>query len=77
MILRLNFRNMIYIIGFSEYILEYWNIQTFALQCVVGLRKAMQDTCGSGTTAYVAEQWGRRWITIWGSDLVVTAIAEG
>ena len=20
-------------------------------------------TCGSGTTAYVAEQWGRRWIT--------------
>ena len=21
-------------------------------------------TCGSGTTAYVAEQWGRRWITI-------------
>src|SRR5438477_131539 len=20
--------------------------------------------CGSGTTAYVAEQWGRRWITI-------------
>ena len=22
------------------------------------------STCGSGTTAYVAEQWGRRWITI-------------
>jgi adenine-specific DNA-methyltransferase len=21
-------------------------------------------TCGSGTTAYVAEHWGRRWITI-------------
>ena len=21
-------------------------------------------TCGSGTTAYVAEQWGRRWIAI-------------
>lgn len=21
-------------------------------------------TCGSGTTATVAEQWGRRWITI-------------
>ena len=20
-------------------------------------------TCGSGTTAYVAEQWGRRWTT--------------
>jgi adenine-specific DNA-methyltransferase len=23
----------------------------------------MDITCGSGTTAYVAEQWGRRWIT--------------
>jgi adenine-specific DNA-methyltransferase len=25
---------------------------------------ALDPTCGSGTTAYVAEQWGRRWITI-------------
>lgn len=24
----------------------------------------VDPTCGSGTTAYVAEQWGRRWITI-------------
>lgn len=24
----------------------------------------LDPTCGSGTTAYVAEQWGRRWITI-------------
>ncbi len=24
---------------------------------------ALDPTCGSGTTAYVAEQWGRRWIT--------------
>ncbi len=24
----------------------------------------LDSTCGSGTTAYVAEQWGRRWITI-------------
>lgn len=23
----------------------------------------LDPTCGSGTTAYVAEQWGRRWIT--------------
>ena len=22
----------------------------------------LDPTCGSGTTAYVAEQWGRRWI---------------
>ncbi|MFH2104149.1 MAG: site-specific DNA-methyltransferase [Chloroflexota bacterium] len=25
---------------------------------------ALDPTCGSGTSAYVAEQWGRRWITI-------------
>jgi adenine-specific DNA-methyltransferase len=24
----------------------------------------LDPTCGSGTTAYVSEQWGRRWITI-------------
>ena len=24
----------------------------------------LDSTCGSGTTAYVAEQWGRRWITV-------------
>src|SRR2546430_12977692 len=24
----------------------------------------LDPTCGGGTTAYVAEQWGRRWITI-------------
>lgn len=24
----------------------------------------LDPTCGSGTTAYVAEQWGRRWITV-------------
>jgi adenine-specific DNA-methyltransferase len=24
----------------------------------------LDPTCGSGTTAFVAEQWGRRWMTI-------------
>ena len=24
----------------------------------------IDPTCGSGTTAYVSEQWGRRWIVI-------------
>ena len=24
----------------------------------------LDPTCGSGTTTYVSEQWGRRWITI-------------
>jgi len=29
-------------------------------------------TCGSGTTAYVAEQWGRRWITCDTSRIAIT-----
>jgi len=33
----------------------------------------LDPTCGSGTTAYVAEQWGRRWITI---DTSIAAKAE-
>ena len=32
-------------------------------------------TCGSGTTAYVAEQWGRRWITI-DTSRVALALAK-
>ena len=32
----------------------------------------LDPTCGSGTTAYVAEQWGRRWIT---SDTSRVALA--
>ena len=32
----------------------------------------LDPTCGSGTTAYVAEQWGRRWITIDSSRVALT-----
>ena len=32
----------------------------------------LDPTCGSGTTAYVAEQWGRRWITIDTSRIAIT-----
>jgi adenine-specific DNA-methyltransferase len=35
----------------------------------------LDPTCGSGTTAHVAEQWGRRWITI-DSSRVAVAIAR-
>jgi len=35
----------------------------------------VDPTCGSGTTAYVAEQWGRRWITI-DTSRVVLALAR-
>jgi adenine-specific DNA-methyltransferase len=33
---------------------------------------ALDPTCGSGTTAYVAEQWGRRWITCDTSRVALT-----
>jgi adenine-specific DNA-methyltransferase len=32
----------------------------------------LDPTCGSGTTAYVAEQWGRRWITMDTSRVALT-----
>ena len=35
----------------------------------------LDPTCGSGTTAYVAEQWGRRWITI-DTSRVATGLAR-
>lgn len=35
----------------------------------------LDPTCGSGTTAFVAEQWGRRWMTI-DSSRVAVAIAR-
>lgn len=35
----------------------------------------LDPTCGSGTTAYVAEQWGRRWITI-DTSRIALAIAR-
>jgi adenine-specific DNA-methyltransferase len=50
--------------------------KTFVVQTSVGVVErciqmttrpgdlVLDPTCGSGTTAFVAEQWGRRWITI-------------
>ena len=35
----------------------------------------LDPTCGSGTTAYVAENWGRRWITI-DTSRVAVALAR-
>src|SRR5205814_6467257 len=35
----------------------------------------LDPTCGSGTTAFVAEQWGRRWITT-DTSLVALALAR-
>lgn len=50
---------------------EIYVVQTaakFIARCVLMTTDpgdlVLDPTCGSGTTAYVAEQWGRRWITI-------------
>ena len=43
-------------------------VQKVLLRCILMTTDpgdlVLDPTCGSGTTAYVAEQWGRRWITI-------------
>jgi adenine-specific DNA-methyltransferase len=39
-------------------------IQRCLLMCTDPGDLVVDPTCGSGTTAYVAEQWGRRWITV-------------
>ena len=39
-------------------------VQRCILMCTDPGDLVLDPTCGSGTTAYVAEQWARRWITI-------------
>lgn len=39
-------------------------IQRCLLMCTDPGDLVLDPTCGSGTTAYVSEQWGRRWITV-------------
>ena len=50
---------------------RYYVVQTttkIAQRCILMTTDpgdlVLDPTCGSGTTAYVAEQWGRRWVTI-------------
>ena len=55
--------------GFSDpqtYVVQTSNkvIQRCILMTTDAGDLVLDPTCGSGTTAYVAEQWGRRWITI-------------
>lgn len=38
-------------------------VQRCMLLCTDPGDLVLDPTCGSGTTAYVAEQWGRRWVT--------------
>jgi adenine-specific DNA-methyltransferase len=52
-------QNIVYVVQTNEKIIQ---------RCVLMVTDpgdlVLDPTCGSGTTAYVAEQWGRRWITI-------------
>ncbi len=49
----------IYVVQTNDEIVQRCMLMTTAPGDLV-----VDPTCGSGTTAYVAEQWGRRWITI-------------
>jgi adenine-specific DNA-methyltransferase len=51
--------NAIYVVQTNEEIVKRCILMTTEPGDLV-----LDPTCGSGTTAYVAEQWGRRWITI-------------
>jgi adenine-specific DNA-methyltransferase len=47
-------------------------IERCMLMCTDPGDLVLDPTCGSGTTAYVAEKWGRRWITCDTSRVAVT-----
>jgi adenine-specific DNA-methyltransferase len=49
---------LIYVVQTNERVIE-----RCMLMCTDPGDLVLDPTCGSGTTAYVAEKWGRRWIT--------------
>ncbi|MGA3169666.1 MAG: site-specific DNA-methyltransferase [Chthoniobacteraceae bacterium] len=51
--------NQVYVVQTNERVIE-----RLLLMATDPGDLVLDPTCGSGTTAYVAEQWGRRWITI-------------
>jgi adenine-specific DNA-methyltransferase len=64
-----NYWNDVKMTGFSEdktYIVQTGQkvIERCLLMATDPGDLVLDPTCGSGTTATVAEQWGRRWITI-------------
>jgi adenine-specific DNA-methyltransferase len=60
----------VYVVQTSTKIIERCMLMTTSPGDLV-----LDPTCGSGTTAFVAEQWGRRWITI-DTSRVAIAIAR-
>ncbi len=61
----------------QQYVVETSNnvIERCILMTTDPIDLVLDPTCGSGTTAYVAEQWGRRWITI-DTSRVALALAK-
>jgi adenine-specific DNA-methyltransferase len=59
--------DMIYVVQTNEKIIQRCMLMTTDPGDLV-----LDITCGSGTTAYVAEQWGRRWITCDTSRVAIT-----
>ena len=59
--------DMRYVVETSTYVIQRCILMTTDPGDLV-----LDITCGSGTTAYVAEQWGRRWITCDTSRIAVT-----
>ncbi len=57
----------VYVVQTSQRIIERCQLMTTDPGDLV-----LDPTCGSGTTAYVAEKWGRRWITCDTSRVAVT-----
>ena len=62
-----NISDMIYAVQTNEKIAQRCLLMTTNPGDLV-----FDPTCGSGTTAYVAEQWGRRWITCDTSRVAIT-----
>jgi adenine-specific DNA-methyltransferase len=59
--------NKRYVVETSERVIE-----RCILMCTDPSDLVFDPTCGGGTTAYVAEEWGRRWITCDTSRVAVT-----
>ena len=59
--------SMVYVVQTNERIIQRCFLMTTDPGDLV-----FDPTCGSGTTAYVAEQWGRRWITCDTSRVALT-----
>lgn len=60
-------KELLYVVQTSERIVERCILMTTDPGDLV-----LDPTCGSGTTAYVAEKWGRRWITCDTSRVAIT-----